>query len=94
LRLDAVHLDFGDLDGLRAEVEDAVASGFDGTVAIHPRQVPVIREGYRPPEAQLTWARRVLEASTSQRGVFAFEGRMVDAPVLRHAEALLRRDQS
>ncbi len=91
LRLDAVHLDFRDLDGLRTEVEDAVASGFDGTVAIHPGQVPVIREGYRPPQAQLDRARAVLEAATSQRGVFAFEGQMVDAPVLRHAEALLNR---
>ena len=90
-RLDAVYLDFRDLDGLRAEVEDAVASGFDGTVAIHPGQVPVIRQGYRPPQAQLDWAQAVLEAARSQRGVFAFEGRMVDAPVLRHAEALLNR---
>jgi citrate lyase subunit beta/citryl-CoA lyase len=91
LALDTVHLDFTDLDGQRAEAEDAVALGFDGTVAIHPTQVPVIRAAYAPPAAEVDWARRVLEAARGERGAFRFDGRMVDSPVLRHAEALLRR---
>lgn len=91
LALDTVHLDFADLDGQRAEAEDAVAVGFDGTVAIHPTQVPVIRAAYTPPAAEADWARRVLAAARGERGAFRFEGRMVDAPVLRHAQALLRR---
>ena len=36
LALDSVYLDIKDLDGLRAEVDDAVAVGFDAKVAIHP----------------------------------------------------------
>ncbi|OBJ64655.1 HpcH/HpaI aldolase/citrate lyase family protein [Mycobacterium asiaticum] len=91
LALDAVHLDIGDLDGLREEAVDGVAVGFDVTVCIHPSQVPVVRNAYRPSDEKLDWARRVLEAAKSERGVFAFEGQMVDSPVLRHAEAMLRR---
>ena len=67
------------------------ASGFDGTACIHPSQVAVVRAGYRPPEAELDWARRVLRAARGEGGVFTFEGRMVDAPVLRHAQTLIRR---
>jgi citrate lyase subunit beta / citryl-CoA lyase len=89
--LDAVHLDIPDLDGLRAEAEDAVAVGFSGTVCIHPTQVPVVRKAFRPTEEKLDWARRVLEAARSERGVFAFEGQMVDSPVLKHAATLVRR---
>ncbi|BBY25401.1 HpcH/HpaI aldolase/citrate lyase family protein [Mycobacterium stomatepiae] len=89
--LDAVHLDIPDLDGLRAEAEDAVAVGFSGTVCIHPTQVPVVREAFRPTEEKLDWARRVLAAAQNERGVFAFEGQMVDSPVLKHAAALVRR---
>jgi len=89
--LDAVHLDIRDLDGLRAEAEDAVALGFGGTVCIHPSQIPVVREAYRPGEDKLDWARRVLTAARSERGVFAFEGQMVDSPVLKHAQMMLRR---
>ena len=48
MALDSVYLDIKDLDGLRAEVDDAVAVGFDAKVAIHPTQVAVIRAGYAP----------------------------------------------
>jgi citrate lyase subunit beta / citryl-CoA lyase len=91
IALDAVHLDIGDLDGLRAEAIDAVAVGFDVTVCIHPSQIPLVRKAYRPSKDKLDWARRVLAAAQSERGVFAFEGQMVDSPVLKHAETMLRR---
>ena len=61
----------------------------DIKVALHPTQVTVIRDGYRPSAEQLQWARRVLDAAASQRGAFGFEGIMVDAPVLRRAERIL-----
>ncbi|MFI9401530.1 HpcH/HpaI aldolase/citrate lyase family protein [Nocardia sp. NPDC052316] len=89
--LDSVYLDIRDLDGLRAEALDAVAVGFDAKVAIHPSQVAVVRAAYAPTAAELNWARRVLDEVPKHRGVFAFEGRMVDAPVLRHAEQIVRR---
>ena len=31
----------------------------------------------------------VIRAATNERGVFRYEGRMVDAPLLRHAEQIL-----
>jgi citrate lyase subunit beta/citryl-CoA lyase len=89
LALDSVYLDIKDLDGLRGEVDDAVAVGFDVKVAIHPTQIAVIREGYAPTAEQVEWARRVLDTARNQRGVFQFEGIMVDAPVLRRAERIV-----
>ncbi|KZM70656.1 HpcH/HpaI aldolase/citrate lyase family protein [Nocardia terpenica] len=89
--LDSVYLNIRDLDGLRAEADDAVAVGFDAKVAIHPSQVPVIRAAYAPSEEEIDWARRVLAEVPNNRGVFAFEGRMVDGPVVRHAERIVRR---
>ncbi|OBI40438.1 citrate lyase subunit beta [Mycobacterium kyorinense] len=90
LALDSVYLNIKDLEGLRAEVDDAVAVGFDAKVAIHPSQVPVIRDGYAPSADQAQWARRVLAAAADNRGVFAFDGLMVDAPVLRRAERIVK----
>nr|WP_304654333.1 CoA ester lyase [Mycobacterium sp. PSTR-4-N] len=89
LALDSVYLDIRDLDGLREESDDAVAVGFDAKVAIHPTQVAVIRAAYSPTEEQIDWARRVLDTARTQRGVFAFGGIMVDAPVLRRAERIV-----
>jgi citrate lyase subunit beta/citryl-CoA lyase len=89
MALDSVYLDIKDLDGLRAETDDAVAAGFDAKVAIHPTQVAVIRAGYTPTDDQVLWARNVLEAARSERGVFQFNGQMVDMPVLRRAERIV-----
>jgi citrate lyase subunit beta/citryl-CoA lyase len=90
MALDSVYIDIRDLDGLRAETDDAVAVGFDAKVAIHPTQVAVIRAGYAPTEEQVRWARNVLDMARSERGVFQFEGQMVDMPVLRRAERIVQ----
>ena len=90
-KLDAVHLAIEDAEGLEAEARDAAASGFDGTVCIHPSQVEVVRRAYLPAPQDLAWAARVLEAAGSAPGVFRFEGQMVDGPVLRQAQELLDR---
>ena len=90
LALDSVYIDIKNLDGLRREVDDAVAVGFDIKVALHPTQVSVIRDGYAPTAEQVSWARHVLAAAADQCGAFAFEGIMVDAPVLRRAERIVQ----
>ena len=90
LALDSVYLDIKNLDGLRAEADDAVAVGFDAKVAIHPTQVAAIRAAYTPTDEQVQWARHVLEVARNERGVFQFEGIMVDAPVLRRAERIVQ----
>ena len=56
--------------------------------------MPVIRNAYRPAAEDIHWANSVLVAAQTERGVFAFDGRMVDAPLLRHAEAIIRRSTS
>jgi citrate lyase subunit beta/citryl-CoA lyase len=92
--IDAVHLDIDDHDGLGSEARDAAAVGFAATACIHPGQVSVVRDAYRPTPDQLAEATALLEAAEGQRGVFRFDGRMIDGPVLRHAEQLLRRSRS
>jgi citrate lyase subunit beta/citryl-CoA lyase len=90
LALDAVYMDIDDLDGLAAECEDAVAVGFDATVAVHPKQVDVIRASYSPDAERVDWASRLLQHVGEDRGVTTFEGRMVDGPIFKQAERILR----
>ncbi|MDW4572410.1 CoA ester lyase [Microbacterium sp. M3] len=89
--IDAVHLDIDDVKRLAIEAADAAASGFRASACIHPSQVPVIRAAYRPDEKTTAWARAVLDAAARERGVFSYQGRMVDEPVLRHARGILAR---
>ncbi len=89
--IDAVHLEIADLAGLAEEAADASASGFAATACIHPTQVAVVRASYAPTESEVAWAGEVLARSKTAAGVFTFAGRMVDGPVLRQAEQILRR---
>jgi citrate lyase subunit beta / citryl-CoA lyase len=92
--IDTVHLDIPDLDGVAAEAADAVAVGFAATACIHPSHVAPIRTAYAPTPEEIADAERILAASREHGGVFRLDDRMVDGPVLRHAEAVLRRARS
>lgn len=89
--VDAVYVNIPDIEGLAEEARDAVASGFGLKACIHPSQVRVIRDAYRPSAEEEQFARDVLAAAEKQGGVFTFRGKMVDGPILRHAEQTLRR---
>lgn len=90
--VDSVYVDIPDLAGLALEASDAVASGFGSKACIHPTQVAVVRASYAPSEAEVAAAASLLDAArTAGSGVFRHGGKMVDGPVLKHAEATLRR---
>lgn len=89
--IDAVHLAINDVDGLAAEATDAAASGFRATACIHPSQVAVIRAGYAPSAPAVLAAQELLRIAEGEPGVFRYDGRMIDEPVLRHARALVAR---
>lgn len=90
LALDAVYMDIPDIEGPAAECADVVAVGFDATVAVHPSQVAVIRETYAPGSDLVAWARELLAHVGSDRRVTTFRGRMVDGPIYRQAERVVR----
>lgn len=81
--------DYTDLDAIRAAAAEARAHGFDGATCVHPAIVPVLNESFAPSEAERAWAERVLSAAVERDGAFAFEGRMVDLPVLARARRIL-----
>ena len=91
IALDAVFADIHDADGLRDEALDAARIGFAGTACIHPAQVPVIREAYRPSTKQVELARRIVRESVGHPGALNIDGKMVDAPLFRQAELLVAR---
>ncbi len=85
--------DVADSDGFRTEAELARKLGFIGKSCIHPRQVALANTMFSVPEAVVDEAQRIVAAArvadAQGRGAFLFEGRMVDAPFLRRAEAIV-----
>ena len=82
-----------DTQGFKAEAEAARRLGYLGKTCIHPTQVALANAAFQPSEAEIAWAQRVVAATehATRAGVGAFlvDGRMVDAPFARRAEAVM-----
>src|SRR5436305_11579612 len=77
--IDGVTMALDDLTRLRDDVARARRLGFGGKLCIHPKQVETINQGFVPPEAELAWARRVLEAArTAGAGALRLNGELID----------------
>ena len=92
--IDGVTTDTGNAERLAADARRARAFGFSGKLCIHPAQVAGVNEALGYAEAEQAWARRVLEEAARHGGeAFSLDGRMVDLPVIRAAEAIVASTQ-
>jgi citrate lyase subunit beta/citryl-CoA lyase len=91
--IETVYPDFRNLEGLERYCARAMRDGFTGMMAIHPTQVEVINRAFSPSDAAIEHARQVVAAFAANPGAGALQldGKMIDAPHLKQAEALLRR---
>lgn len=87
--IDGVTVALDDDERLQADAARAKRLGFRAKLCIHPKQAALVNAAFAPAEAQLQWARRVLEAAQASGGAFRLDGQMVDAPVIARARALL-----
>ena len=83
--------DYADTEAIAAAAREAWEHGFDGATCVHPAVVPLLNAGFAPDAAERDWAERVLAEANRQTGAFTIDGRMVDAPVIARARAILRR---
>ena len=93
---DTVTPDFRNVDLLRREAEEARRDGFQGKIAIHPAQVPIINEVFTPTPAAVAHARAIVAAFDANpgKGAVAIEGVMYDRPHLARAGRVLARAKS
>lgn len=89
--IETVYPDIRDLSGLAGYATRARRDGFAGMMAIHPDQVPVINDAFRPSQSELEHARKIVAAfqAAPKAGVLEIDGRMVDRPHLLAAERML-----
>jgi citrate lyase beta subunit len=82
--------DFKDPDAFLAAARRAAALGMEGKWAIHPSQIALANEVFTPPDAEVSRARRILEAldeaARAGRGAAQLDGRMIDAASARMAQ--------
>lgn len=91
--IDSAMADVKNTDFLRQEAETARRLGFVGKSAIHPSQVAIINEVFRPTEAEIAHSIKVVasarEAAEKGVGAWTVDGKMIDAPFVARAKAIL-----
>jgi malyl-CoA/(S)-citramalyl-CoA lyase len=88
--IDGPFADIKDPDGWMASAQRARTLGCEGKMAIHPSQVELANELFKPSEKDVEHARRILEAmeeaEKSGAGAVTLDGKMIDIASIRQAE--------
>ncbi|HSQ05076.1 MAG TPA: CoA ester lyase [Burkholderiales bacterium] len=84
-----------DWEAFRRMVRHSRMFGFMGAPCIHPQQVAIVNEEYKPTAEEVEYARKVVtldeQAAASGRGSFRLDGKMIDVPIVVRARRLLAR---
>jgi citrate lyase subunit beta / citryl-CoA lyase len=88
--------EFHDLDGFRQTIRRSRRFGFIGASVIHPSQIAILNEEFRPGAEEVEHARRVLtaydKALAEGVGAVTVDGKMIDVPVVDRARLLVERE--
>jgi len=88
--------EFHDLDAFRETIRRSRRFGFIGASVIHPSQIQILNEEFRPGAHEVEHAGRVVaaydKALAEGVGAVTVDGKMIDVPVVERAKLLLERD--
>jgi citrate lyase beta subunit len=88
--IDVPFLDLEDMAGLKQEAERCAVLGFTGKGAIHPKQIATLNEAFSPSEAEIDYARRVIQAfEDGDSGLVLIDNKLIEKPVLRSMYRIL-----
>src|SRR4029077_5591519 len=91
--VDGLWPDFTDRDVLRRDAVQARRLGFSGKSLIHPRQIDTVNDVFSPGAAEVSYARRVIDAFDAARrkgdGAVALDGKLLDEPIVERARRTL-----
>ncbi|MCK4939557.1 MAG: CoA ester lyase, partial [Rhodospirillaceae bacterium] len=87
--------DIGDIDGYSAQAMRAAVLGCEGKWAIHPTQIDKANELFSPSEAEITKAKRIIEAMEQAqkegKGAVTLDGRLIDIASIKQAEVVVKK---
>jgi citrate lyase subunit beta / citryl-CoA lyase len=90
---DTAFANIKDADGFRTEAQMARAFGFIGKSCIHPSQIAIANDVFRPNDEDIAHAVRVVvaarDADAQGVGAYVVDGRMIDPPFVERARVLV-----
>ena len=96
--IDTVWVRIEDKEGFSTSADRARAMGFGGKLCIYPDQVPVVNAAFRPTQAQVAYARRVVDAfqaaEAAQSAAIQLDGQFIDYPIVYQAQRVLKTEEA
>lgn len=93
LAIDQAVVEIRDDSHFERDAQSGRNLGYDGKICLLPRQLGVAHRVFRPSDAELDHARRLIacyaDASARGIGTIDFEGKMIDGPLLKRAQRLV-----
>ena len=93
--IDIVFVNFKDVVNLKIDALQGAQMGFTGKQIIHPNQLAPVQEAFSPTDKEIDYAQRLLGAfeiaEADGAGVIAFEGKMIDMPLVKSARSVIER---
>jgi citrate lyase subunit beta / citryl-CoA lyase len=90
---DGAYVDIQNPDGFVRDARAAQQLGFAGRSCIHPTQIALANDVFRPSDADIAHALKVVDAARESLakgvGAFVVDGRLVDGPFITRAEHLV-----
>ncbi|KAK5581255.1 hypothetical protein RB653_001286 [Dictyostelium firmibasis] len=91
--IDMVCINYKDPEALKKETHEGVQLGFHGKQAIHPNQIDIINESFRPSLEKFKFATKIVEQNeihqSKGKGAFEIDGKMIDMPMVKWARNIL-----
>lgn len=92
--IDSVFSDVADEEGLMNSILEAKSLGFEGKGCIHPGQIRIVHEGFAPSKNEIERAKKISlaleQAQKKKSGVVSLGTKMIDPPVVKRAERILK----
>lgn len=95
--IDKVHIKVHDLEDLEKNLILSKKLGFEGMLALNPKELPLIHQYYSPSEEDITWATEMVQLSkdavASGKGVAMKDNKFIGPPFLKKSEEILKRQE-
>lgn len=88
---DSVSLNVNNAQAFQSECEESASAGFTGKMTIHPMQIDIVNNLFKPSDAEILWSESVLaaEEKVNEFGYCKYNGEIIGPPKLKKAKAVL-----
>lgn len=94
--IDTVHIKVHDLEDLERNLQVATNLGFEGMLALNPKELPLIHKYFSPTKEEIEWANEIIKLSISAEnkgiGVSVKGDKFVGPPMVKMANSILNRN--